>query len=556
MVKVWRHVLAEHLVAASTGSGQRSSAVIARQTARKSIRSAALWGYVFGAYVAVSALGYAATYKTTAERERFASTFSSNAALDALIGRAHRIETVAGFTAWRSLGVLTIVGAIWGLLTATKLLRGEEDAGRWEVLLAGRCTRGGAARQAWGGLAVGVAMLWSLTAVITVVVGRSSNVHLAPGPAMYLALALVASAGLFVSVGVLTSQLAATRRQASAYGAVALGAFFALRMVADSGTGLDWLRWTTPLGWIEALEPLASPRPIALVPIVGLTVVLGALGVRLAGSRDLGASTLPDRSTARPRTRLLGSPAGLALRLMRPTLVGWGAAVAGGALLMGFVAKQAGRTLEGNTSVQRVLSRLGTPGLDAKTYLGVAFLIVSLFTALAVASLLSTTRAEEAEGRLDHILVRSVSRPSWLGGRWASASLVAILLALCAGVSAWLGVVSQHAGVGLPTLLEAGLNSAPPALCVVGVGTGVFGFWPRATTVSVYALIAWSFLVEIIGGAISLNHWVLDTSVFHQMAAAPAVDPNWTAGATMAALAIVAAMLGVLAFQRRDLVGE
>ena len=30
-----------------------------------------------------------------------------------------------------------ILAAIWGLLIATLLTRGEEDAGRWELLLSG-----------------------------------------------------------------------------------------------------------------------------------------------------------------------------------------------------------------------------------------------------------------------------------------------------------------------------------------------------------------------------------------------------------------------------------
>jgi hypothetical protein len=45
---------------------------------------------------------------------------------------------VAGYTVWKSFMFLIVVGSAWGLLTGTKLLRGEEDAGRWELLLAGR----------------------------------------------------------------------------------------------------------------------------------------------------------------------------------------------------------------------------------------------------------------------------------------------------------------------------------------------------------------------------------------------------------------------------------
>ena len=48
-----------------------------------------------------------------------------------------------------------LLGAVWGLLTSTRLLRGEEDGGRWELLLAGRTTRRRAAAQALAGLGAG-----------------------------------------------------------------------------------------------------------------------------------------------------------------------------------------------------------------------------------------------------------------------------------------------------------------------------------------------------------------------------------------------------------------
>jgi ABC-2 type transport system permease protein len=127
-------------VAAVRGSG----AVVAQLTARKAARSALVWGCVFGVYVASSALGYAASYKTAVQRAQLVATFGTNVGVNALFGPAHQIGTVAGFTAWRSLGVLSIVGGVWGVLAGTRLLRGEEDAGRWELLLVGHTTRAGA----------------------------------------------------------------------------------------------------------------------------------------------------------------------------------------------------------------------------------------------------------------------------------------------------------------------------------------------------------------------------------------------------------------------------
>ena len=74
------------------------------------------------------------------------------------------------------MGVLTIVGAIWGLLTATRLTRGEEDAGRWELLLTGPTTRARAAAQAVAAMLVGLMALWAVAAVIIVAVGSTSKV--------------------------------------------------------------------------------------------------------------------------------------------------------------------------------------------------------------------------------------------------------------------------------------------------------------------------------------------------------------------------------------------
>jgi ABC-2 type transport system permease protein len=105
-------------------------------------------------------------------------------------------------------------------------------------------------------------------------------------------------------------------------------------------------------------------------------------------------------------------------------------------------------------------------------------------------------------------------------------------------------------------LLGAGLNVVPSALCILGIGVFVLGIWPRAASAVTYGLLAWSLLVEVIGGTINANHWLLDTSVFHEMAAAPAVAPNWTSGGVLVAVGVLAAVLGGVAFGRRDLKGE
>ena len=547
---------ADLAIRAAAPAGRYPAAVVAARTARRAARSGALWGYVFGLTVASSAWGYASAYKTPAQRARLAALFGPNTGLAAINGQAHAIQTVAGYTVWKSFIFLIIVGAVWGLLTGTKLLRGEEDAGRWELLLAGQTTRRRAAAQALSGLGAGLAALWLVTALITVVIGQFARVSIAAGASLFFAAALITPAAVFLAAGALASQLAATRRQAAGYAGAALGACYALRMAADSDPHLHWLGWTTPLGWAEELQPLTSPRPLVLLPLGGLVAVLCALTVYLAGSRDLGASVLPDRSRAQGHTRLLTGPTGLAARLARPSAVAWAVAVGACALLLGSIAKQGGSVLTVSSSAERVISHLGASGGSASAYLGFTFLMIAWLVAFTAAGQVTAARAEEAEGRLDQLLARPVSRVSWLAGRLALAVAILVASGLLAGLSAWLGAVADGASVSIGSLLGAGLNVVPPALCVLGIGVLAMGVWPRATAPVTYAVLCWALLIQLAGGFFSSSHWLLDTSVFHHMAAAPQVSPDWTSAAVLVAIGTAAALAGGMVFVRRDLAGE
>jgi ABC-2 type transport system permease protein len=176
--------------------------------------------------------------------------------------------------------------------------------------------------------------------------------------------------------------------------------------------------------------------------------------------------------------------------------------------------------------------------------------------AFIAAGQISAARAEEADGRLDHLLVRPVRRSGWLAGRAGVATAFLVASGLLGGLFAWAGAASQSAGVGVVSLLEAGANVVPPSLCLLGLGFFALGAWPRAAGAVTYGLLAWSLLIEVVAGAVSSDHWVLDTSVFHQMASAPATAPDWTSATVLVLMGVAAAVLGALALNRRDLAGQ
>ncbi len=139
---------------------------------RRTVRSGLVWGLVFGLAVASSVEQFTTAYDTAASRRQIAGTIGGNGALRALFGSGRALETVPGWTAWRSLGIVTILGSVWALLAATRGTRGEEDAGRWDLLVAGPTTRRRATAGAVGALGLGLLALWASTTAIVLAIGQ------------------------------------------------------------------------------------------------------------------------------------------------------------------------------------------------------------------------------------------------------------------------------------------------------------------------------------------------------------------------------------------------
>jgi ABC-2 type transport system permease protein len=533
----------------------RAARVVAATTARRAALPGLLWGLVFGATIAATEHAYFSSFPTEASRRALATSMQGNTGFEAVFGPIHGLDTVAGYTQYKSMFSLVILASIWGLLIATRLSRGEEDNGRWELFLSGLTTRAGGAAQAALGLGAGLVALWAPTAAIAVASGSTSRVGIGVGDSLFFATAVVAAAAVFMAVGLLVGQLTASRHDANVLGAMILAASYVIRMAADSDSGLNRLRWLSPLGWIEELNPLTKASVLPLAPVVVLVAVLVAATVVVAGRRDLGSSAFPGRDAPRPRTSLLGGQGGLTLRLSRSAIVAWTAALAATGAVFGLVAQAAGDAIKGSPGLEHVIERLGGESAGAVAYLGFVFVIAAGIVAIAVAGQVSAIRTEEASGHLDSLLVRPVARWRWLTVRLLVALGLVVAGSVLVGLAAWLGALSQSADLGLGVLLEAGLNIAPPALFVLGVGALAFGLWPRGATGVTYGLVAWSFLAETIASVSDSGHWLRSTSPLLQMTPAPAASPDWTAAAWLVGLGLTAALAGVAAFGRRDLQG-
>lgn len=510
---------------------------------------------MFGLFVYINVAGIIATYPNPQTRQEVARTLGTNPGLHAFYGQPVKVDTISGYVSWRTSTGFVLFGGIWAILTVTRLLRGEEDAGRWELLLSGRTTRRRAAAGAATGLGGSLVVLYIGTAVLSVVSGLAVTGAWSAVSGFYLALAAMGGASLGMVLAMIASQLLPNRRAAIALASAALGAMFLARAVADTIDSVSWLKWATPLGWVEQLHPLVGGQPAAIIPWAGIVLLLAGLAVFLAGRRDIDSGFIPSHDTAPPHTRLLGGLLGLNIRSSRLTLVGWMLGTAVWSAIFGVLAKTAAEVVSQSSAFSSFLGNLGARSRAVEGFIGFTFFFIVILLAVYAASQAIATREEEARGYLDNLLVRPLGRGRWLAGRLAVSTAGLVALGLTAALAAWIAASAEGAGVGFVKMLAAGLNPVAPALFILGLGTLAHGVMPRSVAYVTFGVISWSFLVEMLGSVIN-SRFIIDLSVFHYVALAPAVDVDWKNTAIFIVLGLGAAILGGAGFRRRDLAGE
>jgi ABC-2 type transport system permease protein len=525
----------------------------ARTLARRAFRDGRIrtlaFAYVFAAYAYIQPVGYRHTYPTIADRLGFAHSFANNDAIRLFYGEPYNVLTVGGYSAWRVGGTLAIAAAVFGLLAAVRAMRAEEETGRMELVLSGIVGRRTAYLSALAAIAAGVFILW-LGEFAGFVAGG-----LPAGGSAYLALATASIVPVCVGVGAVASQLAPTRRIALELGGAVVGLFFLLRVIADTASGVGWLRWATPLGWAEEFRPFTGARPLVLVLPALATALLLVAAARIAAGRDIGTGVLPARDSADPNLRLLSSPTAQALRGERGSLIVWLLSTGGFAFILGVIAKSVS-SAGIPKSAEKEIAKLGAGSILTPTgYIAFVFIFFVLAVSLFACAQIGAARHEEAGEQLETLLALPVGRRNWLCGRLALATCAAAGISLTAGLMTWAGAESGGAGISLPKLIEAGANCLPVAILFLGVAALAYAIVPRASGGIAYGLVTVAFLWELVASLLGVPKWLVDLTPFKHVAPVPVQSFDAEAAAVMVGIGLVTALAAIEVFRRRDLLG-
>ena len=475
---------------------------------------------------------------------------AENPAIRVLFGRPVALDDPGGFTVWRTGTPLAVLLAVWAMLAAVRITRGEEEAGRWNLLLAGRC------RLTW---LVGLQLATILAAgVITGVAAMVAMIMAGARPggsALYgAALTLIGTAAALF--GGLAGQLIADRRRATSLAAAGLGAGLLARMVGDATDSLHWLHWISPFGLLGLTEPFGAARlpPLAVLLLANIALAIGVGAV--SGRRDVGAGLLPTRDHPRSRLGWLRSLPRFAVRRSAGALLVWGAGIWVYYLMIGLLASSLTTFLSDNPLFADLAARAGFGSLTTVSgYLASLFALLAIPLGLYAASRIAADSADEESRHLTLVFAGPVSRRRWFVLQGATGVAGIVVLAVGAGLSSWAGASAVGAEVPLGAALAGALNVVPIAWLSLGAALFAFGWWPPLTF-AVGALPAvGGFLLQVLAETLRWPSWALALSPYEHVQAVPYDSVNWAGTIAMTAIATALAVVGLLGFTRRDLRG-
>jgi len=478
------------------------------------------------------------------------TALAENPAIRTLFGPPVALDDPGGFTVWRTGTVVAVFAGIWGALAGTRITRGEEDAGRTELLLSGRVRLATLVRRS-------LAVLFGAGAVVgvAVVVGMLLA-GAAPAGSLLFGTLIGGITMTGAALGVLGGQVLPERRAASGLAVGMVLAGLLARMVGDGVAALSWLRWLSPFGLIGRAEPYAENRWGPVLILLLEIAVLAVLAVAAADGRDIGSGRWRGRERGRTPSRLLRSLPGLAVHRTRRATVTWSAGVGAYFLLIGLLASAMLQFLRDNPVFAQMAATAGFARLA--TVQGYA---ASLFSLLAVpvgayaAGRVAALMADETASRLTLLYSRPVGRVRW--ATWEAVAVAAgtVVVAAVAGLATWIGATWVHAGLGPGEALRGALTAVPVALLCLGAAMLALGWLPSAVLAVGVLPAAGGYLLLVLAESFGWPSWLRGLSPFAHLAAVPA-EPVDVAGALgMVHVALLLAAVGLVGYARRDLRG-
>jgi ABC-2 type transport system permease protein len=521
-----------------TATGLRPMLAVQWRTHR---RGTLIWLFVLIAVMIGTAGSIAALYTTPEQIHTYAQAVTAGDALVVINGRVEGIDSLGGIIADEFGFFAAFLLPLLGISLVAQATRVEEEAGRLELILAGRVARH---------VPILAALIVASAAILVTATAFALGLTAFGVPAtrsVLYAASLGALAFVFAGLAAVLAQVTLHSRGVYTWGLLILGAGYALRGVGDVTN--TWITWLSPLGWAEKAAAFGEMRWwTLLIPLI-VGGLLATLAILVAGRRDLGSAIVPAGQGPARASTWLRSPLGLATAIHRPALFGW---LAGSVILagvMGALAQQFIDAVLGNPAMAEAFGV--SSGQPADVMVALTQLYIAIIATGYVVQAVSSLRGEETAGRLEVRLSGTLSRIRWLVAHALVIVLGLLVIIVVSSVVLAAGTAwSTGTAADIGRVLAAGAAYLPAELLVGSLALALFGLWPRALPVA-WAALALVAFIAFLGPGLRLPRWALDLSPTTHVGNPPV---GTVEGLPLVILGAIAGVLGCAAasgFRRR-----
>lgn len=490
------------------------------------------------------------------------------------LGEPVALMTPGGYATWHTLGLVPVILGVWTVLVGSRLVRGEEERGSLDLVLATPWLRVRILAEKIAALFTAILVISVLFALGAVIGEASAGIQLDIAGALLAGLNIGFTAFLFGMLALLLSQLLLHRAAAAGIASALMVFSYLLNGLGRVVEHGEWIQRFSPLYYYDVSKPLISTYGTnagALVFLLVLGMLCASISFPLFMTRDIGGTALPSwnlrvgRVRSRPATQVLErarqnlsmrTVASRALQAQAATVIWWLLALA---VLAGYLILISRITTD---AIRKMLS--GTPalaqlfsGFDITANEGILAAILSLYLpAIAVlfALTLALTWSSDLErGRLEMVL--SVPQTRW---RVILERFSAVFIAmLMAPFISWLTILvsARLAGLSIDSghIAAATFGMLPLELITAAFIYMLAGWLRYGAVVAITSiLIALSYFAELLNPFLKLPGWLLSLSIFHQYGNPLMDGPRLGPWLILSGIALVFLALASLRFSRRD----
>lgn len=501
------------------------------------------------------------------------ASYASLAPLFRFLGDAYAMQTPEGYVTFRYLGLaLPVMLSFWPILAGARLVRGEEERGTLDVLLATPQSRSRVLLQKVAALLIALILI-ALLFALGIVLGEASLHRVDVIRALFTGLNLSLLAFFFGMVAVLISQFT-TSRGAAAGGASGVMLVAMLLDITGREVSGSWVQYLSPFYYYNLNRPLIPSfhdSPAAALLLLGLSLLCAVFSLVLFVRRDIGRPVFSwqGRQNANGKLQAMRSLSRAERSVSTRTIglnalsnQGWSSFwwLLGILIFCGYIVLL-------TPSIQKPFYNIvrGTPWIaklffDTPTSTNAGLLGTLLFTfmpalVIVFALTLSLKWAADLEnGRLEMVFSTPKSRPQILLERFGANFLVILLAPVMTWLLIMIGAQITNLNVDQGRIAAASFSMLPPALITM---TLVYALAGRLRYAALFSLltgyIILAYLEESVEGMFQIPTWVMSLSIFHLYGNPIFLGMNWGNFLGMMGVAIVLLIVSVVQFRSTDI---